>query len=277
MVNIPDTIQKDIDLINAVCNDLKMKLYVVGGFPRDIVAGVGITEETDLDVTEENGNAFDLAFFVSAKYGLPEPAIYENSGTAVVFMESGRQVEFHNAYYNVPHIIDELYSLGIEPTSLNKDVFSRDFTINTLLYDPIRKDIIDLTEKGVSDIQNRVLRTPLSPRKTLGLDPKRIIRGIRFKVQFDLSLDPELAEEASNFIPYVQQFLKDKPNSKMAQDTIKKTFSYNPEKAYQEFAEWDLLQFLPKIEEVDKFIRNKMFGTTVFPTSLEISAQSKMI
>ena len=68
MINIPENIKKDIDRINVVAKDLQMKLYVVGGFPRDLVSGEGITNETDLDVTEANGNAFDLAFFVSAKY-----------------------------------------------------------------------------------------------------------------------------------------------------------------------------------------------------------------
>ena len=64
MIKLPPEITKDLNYIDAVADDLQMKLYVVGGFPRDLVMGTGITDETDLDVTEAHGNAFDLAFFV---------------------------------------------------------------------------------------------------------------------------------------------------------------------------------------------------------------------
>jgi poly(A) polymerase/tRNA nucleotidyltransferase (CCA-adding enzyme) len=155
-MNIPEFVKKDLQMINAVSEDLKMNLYIAGGFPRDLIFGIEIDENTDLDVTEKNGNAFDLAFFVSAKYNLMEPRIYGSSGTALVIMESGRSVEFHNSFYNVPHIIDQLYALNIEPTPLNKDVYSRDFTINTLLYDVKNDNILDITKKGIYDIQNKI-------------------------------------------------------------------------------------------------------------------------
>ena len=125
-IKIPEEIKQDLDLISVVADDLGMKLYVVGGFPRDIISGVGVSQKTDIDVTEAFGNGFDLAFFVAAKYGLKEPEIYDNSGTAMIVMPSGRMIEFHNAYHSVPHIIDQLYSMGVKPTPLNKDIFSRD-------------------------------------------------------------------------------------------------------------------------------------------------------
>jgi hypothetical protein len=84
MIELPIQVKQDIDAINAVSKELKMKLYVVGGFPRDIVMGIGINDNTDIDVTEANGNAFDLAFFVAAKYNLPDPIVYQSSGTAMV-------------------------------------------------------------------------------------------------------------------------------------------------------------------------------------------------
>ena len=77
-LSIPDDIKKDLNLITAVCDELKMALYIVGGFPRDIVFGFEINNDTDLDVTEKNGNSFELAFFVAAKYGLSQPIIYES-------------------------------------------------------------------------------------------------------------------------------------------------------------------------------------------------------
>jgi len=272
MINLPPEIKKDIDKIDAVAKDLQMKVYIVGGFPRDIVMGNGVNEDTDVDITEAYGNAFDLAFFVSAKYDLIEPVIYESSGTAFVKMESGRDVEFHNAFFNVPHIIDQLYAIDVEPTPLNKDIYSRDFTINTLLFDPDSGNIIDLTGKGIADIENRILRTPLSPTKILARSCKNILRGIRFAVEFRLKVDEEYERAVPQFIPDLIEFMKENPNSQMVIRTVKKTFQANPQQAFEEYEKYGLMEYLPHTEEMNKIIKKRMFGTTISPV-----AQTRMI
>ena len=278
MIEIPDTIQKDLDDIDNVAKDLKMKLYVVGGFPRDIIAGTGITDETDLDVTEANGNAFDLAFFVSARYNLMEPEIYKATGTALVTMNSGRPVEFHNAFFDVPHIIDQLYAIGVEPTPINKDVYSRDFTINTLLFDPDNGKILDVTGRGVNDIKNKILKTPLSPEKTLAINPKIILRGIRFAIQFNLEMDEEYQSQVVSFVPYLVQFIQDNPNSKMVERTVKKTMSIDPKRAMEEYRKIGILQHLPRYPEIEKVLKEDIFGVTISPTSsVQKIAQSQMM
>lgn len=260
---IPPEIKQDLQLIDQVSSDLKMKLYVVGGFPRDIVAGFPIDEDTDLDVTEELGNGFDLSFFVAAKYGLAEPVVYDSSGTAMIIMPSGREIEFHNSYHNIAHIIDQLYVMGAEPTPINKDIYSRDFTINTLLLDIATGEILDITGNGISDIENRILRTPLSPQKTLSINPKIILRGIRFKVQFGLTEDPEYSKAIEDFVPELIQFLKNNPQSQMVSRTVKKTFSIDPDKAFYEFDKYGLIPFLPKFPEIQNIIKKNYLGTTI--------------
>lgn len=269
-VSIPEEIQKDLDLIDSVATDLQMKMYVVGGFARDIVSGKGLTEETDLDVTEALGNGFDLAFFVAAKYGLPEPQIYDNSGTAMIVMPSGRVIEFHNAYHNVPHIIDQLYSLGVEPTPINKDIYSRDFTINTLLFDPKTKEIIDIIGSGISDIENKILKTPLDPIKTLQINPKIILRGIRFKIEMGLKEDPAYTRSVPKFIPWLIDFIKNNPDSKMVSKTVKKTYDANPSEALDEFKRLGIYDYIPKTGDEDKIIKQDLFGTTIIPQSINV-------
>jgi len=277
MTGIPKEIQQDLEKINVVCKDLQMKLYVVGGLPRDMVAGYPVDDDTDLDVTEQNGNAFDLAFFVAAKYGLPEPQIYESSGTALVVMPSGREVEFHNAFYNVPHIIDELYKLGVKPTPMNKDVYSRDFTINTLLLDSETKEILDITGLAQDDIKNKILRTPLDPMKTTSIDPKRVLRGIRFKCQFDLQSTDEYEAAVQKYIPMILDFMQKHPNSNMIKKTVQKAFQFNAELAYQEFSKLGLLPYIPKETEIEKFIKNHYLGLNITKDASVKTAQTKMI
>jgi len=277
MIELPKQLQDDIDAVSNVAKDMKMQLYIVGGFPRDIVNGKGITDDTDLDVTEENGNGFDLSFFVAAKYNLPSPIIYDGSGTALVVMPSGRPVEFHNSSWNAPHIIDQLYIMGIPPTALNKDVYSRDFTINTLLFDPVSGEIIDPTGKGIQDIEGGILRTPISAAKLLSLDPKRILRGIRFKIEFGLKEDEEYSKAVTDYIPPLIEFLKKNPTSKMVQRTVKKTLEIDSKKAVAEYKRFGLLPYLPKEIEIDNVMKEDLFGTKVTPVSIKTTAQSKMM
>jgi tRNA nucleotidyltransferase/poly(A) polymerase len=276
MIQIPPSIKQDIDAIDEVSRDLQMKIYIVGGFVRDSLFGMDVNDDTDLDITEANGNAFDLAFFVSAKYNLPEPIIYESTGTALVIMPSGREIEFHNAYYNVPHIIDQLYSLGVKPTSLNKDVYSRDFTINTILLDPENGEVHDLTGMGISDIEHKILRTPLPPSKTLFLDPKRILRGIRFKIQFGLQEDPVYTETVPKFIPTLIKFLQEHPQSDAVQKTVEKTMAMDSSRAFDEYNKLGIMEYLPKNEDMDKIIKENFLGKTITPVVLKIDSSNNL-
>jgi tRNA nucleotidyltransferase/poly(A) polymerase len=46
------------------------------------------------------------------------------------------------------------------------------------------KKIEDLTQMGFSDLNNKIIRTPLEPFKTFMDDPLRILRCFRFATRF---------------------------------------------------------------------------------------------
>jgi len=74
------------------------------------------------------------------------------------------------------------------------DVMRRDFTINALFYDPTTRSILDYVG-GVEDIHHRLLRTIGEPHLRFRQDPVRMIRLLKFKARFGLSIDPK-AEHA---------------------------------------------------------------------------------
>lgn len=43
--------------------------------------------------------------------------------------------------------------------------------------------------RGVDDLQNGVIRTPLSPMVTFQDDPLRVLRAVRFAARFGFTLD----------------------------------------------------------------------------------------
>ena len=51
---------------------------------------------------------------------------------------------------------------------------------------------------GISDINKKLIRTPLKAIDTFTDDPLRLIRCIRFANKFDFSIVPEIIEAAKN-------------------------------------------------------------------------------
>ena len=66
----------------------------------------------------------------------------------------------------------------------------RDFTLNALMYDPRRDEVLDFFG-GMADLRNRVLRHT-SP--AFIEDPLRVLRGMQFAARFDLTPAPETVE-----------------------------------------------------------------------------------
>ncbi len=81
----------------------------------------------------------------------------------------------------------------IQLGTIEEDLLRRDFIVNTL-YINEDNQIVDLTGKGFSDIENKILRTPLEVNKTLLDDPLRIFRAIRFAIIKGFSLNFDLVE-----------------------------------------------------------------------------------
>ncbi|GAW08335.1 trna nucleotidyltransferase [Lentinula edodes] len=73
-----------------------------------------------------------------------------------------------------------------------QDALRRDMTINALFYNVHTRTVEDFTGKGLNDLRNGIIRTPLPPRETFLDDPLRIIRCIRFASRFGFQFVPEL-------------------------------------------------------------------------------------
>lgn len=73
--------------------------------------------------------------------------------------------------------------------SAREDAFRRDFTVNALFYDPVKKELFDYTGMGLTDIENRIVRAIGEPTLRFEEDPVRMLRALKLVAQFDFSLD----------------------------------------------------------------------------------------
>jgi len=77
-----------------------------------------------------------------------------------------------------------------------EDAERRDLTINALFYNINTRCVEDFTGKGLADLRDAVIRTPLPPLTTLLDDPLRVLRAVRFTSRLDFTLCPNLLSAA---------------------------------------------------------------------------------
>lgn len=72
-----------------------------------------------------------------------------------------------------------------------QDAGRRDFSVNTLFYDPVAEKLIDYCN-AETDFESRVIKMIGDPSLRLKEDPIRILRAIRLAYKISFSIDPEL-------------------------------------------------------------------------------------
>jgi len=90
-----------------------------------------------------------------------------------------------------------------------EDALRRDATVNALFYNLDSQEVEDFTKRGLEDMEQKIIRTPLVPYQTFKDDPLRVLRLIRFACRLGYQI------EAS-----AQEAMKDKTIHKALQDKI---------------------------------------------------------
>ena len=117
--------------------------------------------------------------------------------------------------------------------SLEDDAKRRDFTINSLYYNPFSQEIIDF-HNAFQDIENRLIRLIGNPEHRYQEDPVRMLRAARFKAKLEMSLE----EETLRQIALCKNFLKNVPQARLLDEAEKLFLSANALKTFQIL--WDL-------------------------------------
>ena len=83
----------------------------------------------------------------------------------------------------------------------------RDFTINSILLDPLTKETID-PFGGARDLKNKILR--VTDSKKFAEDPLRALRAMQLVGRFDLKIDPRSKKVIQNTVPAIAELSKDR-------------------------------------------------------------------
>lgn len=84
------------------------------------------------------------------------------------------------------------------------DAKRRDFTINALYFDPIKKETQDPVN-GVKDIKGKLLRFVGNPKKRIDEDGLRMLRGVRLATQLGFKLEKNSFAAIKTRAKYIQE------------------------------------------------------------------------
>lgn len=271
-------------LRNLVKNsEWENKVFIAGGYVRDYVMGKD-PKDLDLMVNKQNGG-IEFAEWVTKKIGNykhgSNPVVFPRFQTAK-FNLSG---VFHNGQdlsgTDIESVMtrSEQYDVGSRKpkvgfSDLQGDAERRDLTVNSLFKNLSTGEILDLTGKGMSDLKNGIVRTPLEPSKTFTDDPLRMLRVVRFYAKYDWKVPIYIIKALKNNASQL-----DNISAERIQDELNKMLmTTNPDKAIKFLKITNLLQYvIPELKEAIKMTQNHHHKMDVFGHTLEVLKNTKPI
>ncbi|SDK49993.1 CBS domain-containing protein [Natronincola ferrireducens] len=204
---LPKDIYYLLKTAGEVGDYLDKKVFVVGGFVRDLLLG---KENLDIDLVIE-GDGLLFANELHSRLGgnLIE---HKEFGTACIELENGNTLDVvtsRREYYEYPAALPV-----VERSSIWNDLFRRDFTINCMAIQ-VNKDsfgrLIDYFG-GLEDMRHKKIRVLYN--LSFIEDPTRILRALRFASRLGFRIE----DETNNFI---EEAIKDGMIGKVSVDRIR--------------------------------------------------------
>jgi len=229
--NIQTNLLKDhaISIVRKL-RDSGYQAYLVGGCVRDLVLG---REPADYDVTtdatpDEVIRIFPETYAVGAQFGVVLVPLPKNDGRdgarPVSSPESdvaSRVSTEHPGVVEVATFRSDIgYSDGRHPDQVRysedprEDVERRDFTINGLLFDTVKDEVLDFVG-GRKDLDARIIRTIGDPERRFAEDKLRMLRAVRFAARFDYTIEPATFAAIEKFAHGIHQVSRERARDEL--------------------------------------------------------------
>lgn len=181
---LPRDTQQLISFISRVAESKGMRVYLVGGFVRDLILGV---DNFDLDIVVEGDGialAEELANVLRVRF-----IRHHRFGTATLTVDKDTKVDISTArkeFYPTPGCLPQ-----VTYSTIREDLQRRDFSINAMSISINRNDFGELVDffKGQEDLKHKSVRV-LHAQSFID-DPTRILRAVRFEQRFGFRIERE--------------------------------------------------------------------------------------
>jgi poly(A) polymerase len=156
--------------------------------------------------------------------------------------------------------------------TIEADLSRRDFTINAMALELTTEEptFIDLYN-GVSDLQNKLIKTPGKPEDSFSDDPLRMMRAARFMSQLNFEIDPAVVSAIKSMAGRLEIISAER----IRDEFIKIMMSDNPRLGITLLVESGLAEiFLPEIPKLKLEIDEHHHHKDVYEHSLTVLEQA---
>ncbi|KAF9965974.1 hypothetical protein BGZ70_003659 [Mortierella alpina] len=240
----------------------KVQLRIAGGWVRDKLLGLS---SHDIDIGLDTMMGYEFAELVNKYLELrghrrrtiakiatnPEKSKHLETATMMVMGTSIDFVNLRSELYDDDSRIPSEIAFG-SPT---EDAYRRDITINALFYNIHTHSVEDFTGKGLEDLKNGLIRTPLAAFETFCQDPLRVLRCIRFAARFQFTLAEDIRVAILDL--RIRQALKTKISKERIGAELEKMIDYGAGRStalglLQELGLYDVVFAKPEVSDVAK-------------------------
>ena len=141
------------------------------------------------------------------------------------------------------------YSDGRHPDEVRftsdprQDVARRDFTINGMLFDPIKNEVLDFVG-GREDLKAGIVRAIGEPQRRFAEDKLRMLRAVRFAARFDYAIEPATFSAIQRLAAQIHQVSQER----VREELTKMLTEGRAQRAFQLLDESGLLrEVLPEV------------------------------
>jgi poly(A) polymerase len=234
--------------------------YFVGGTVRDMLMG---RARSDIDVatgapSEVVSTLFDRTIPVGKQFGVVLVLIEGETFEVATFRKEG------------PYE-DGRHPAWVSPADARADVARRDFTLNGLLYDPIRDEVFDWVG-GREDIEKKLVRSIGDPRRRFTEDKLRLLRAVRFASTLGFEVEGQTGRAVRDMAAQIRTV-----SSERIRDELIKMFTGpDPDRGLQLLDEYGLLEpILPEIARMKGIAQGERYHPEgdVFEHTVKILSQ----
>jgi tRNA nucleotidyltransferase/poly(A) polymerase len=231
--------------------------YICGGTPRDKFMK-RLDNVADLDITtgDKTVDYLSQEFYIKFRKNYNVTRKTMEDGHSSIFVGK-LKVDFSSNFmvHNIDYILEQM---GIkDPSNMQREMFSRDFTCNSLLLTLDLKNILDPTKHGLQDIKDRKIKTCLSPEITLTANRNRVVRAIYLACKLDFNIDQPIIDYVSKNPQTVKI-----STEKSLTEKLNEAFAKDADKANYLITKMNLWNYIPITESAYPYYMKHTQGKT---------------
>lgn len=231
------------------------KPMIVGGIPRDLYLGDLSGKDVDLTTNDADCPRLGLTLASDMNFNFK---MFED-GHVSIYTDSGA-LDF-SGNFTSEKAVDYAGSEYGEGRREFYEVYSRDFTMNTMHKELLSDQLLDLTGLAEKDLEKKIVRVITTADICFGDDLRRLFRAVNFSARLGFAIDGEIIDYARANIGLISREMGRTLRDAFVTSIIGESISNDPERTLGYLLDMGILSLIPLTGSFkEELIKRKMIA-----------------